>query len=104
MTGRDFFQMWITWQNGGSCGTIYDAMNESLGELLRANGISPLFLLIYLWTLPWKGVALWKAAGKKHLGWFIALLLVNSAALMEALYIFYFSKKSGKKEKQPVAS
>jgi methionyl-tRNA synthetase len=55
---------------------------------------SPLILfLILAWTLPWKGVALWKAANNRHKGWFIALLIVNTLAILEIIYIFYFSKK-----------
>jgi methionyl-tRNA synthetase len=50
--------------------------------------------LIILWTLPWKGVALWKAARKDHKGWFIALLVLNTLAILEILYIFIFSKRS----------
>jgi methionyl-tRNA synthetase len=49
--------------------------------------------LITLWTLPWKGVALWKAAKNKHTIWFIALLVLNTLAILEILYIFIFSKK-----------
>ena len=49
--------------------------------------------LALLWTLPWKGVALWKAAKNNHKKWFIALLLVNTLAILEIIYIFYFSKE-----------
>ncbi len=52
-----------------------------------------LLLLVTLWTLPWKGVALWKAAQNKQKVWFIALLVLNTLAIVEILYIFYFSKK-----------
>lgn len=48
--------------------------------------------LIVLWTLPWKGVALWKAAKNGHKTWFVALLVVNSLAILEIVYIFIFSK------------
>jgi methionyl-tRNA synthetase len=46
-----------------------------------------------LWTIPWKGVALWKSAKKGHLIWFIALFLINSLAILEIIYIFFFSDK-----------
>lgn len=49
--------------------------------------------LAILWTLPWKGVALWKAAQNNHKGWFVILFLVNTMALLEIIYIFVFSKK-----------
>ncbi len=52
-----------------------------------------LILLIVAWTLPWKGVALWRAAGNKHLWWFVALFLLNTLAILEIIYIFGFSKK-----------
>jgi hypothetical protein len=57
-----------------------------------------IFLLL-LWILPWKGVALWKAARNSHKWWFIAIFLVNTFALLEILYIFIFSKKRTPKEK-----
>lgn len=52
--------------------------------------------LAILWTLPWKGVALWKAARNKHKAWFIVLFLVNTLAILEILYIFVFSEKRRK--------
>jgi len=54
---------------------------------------TPILLLILAWVLPWKGVALWKAAKNGHKWWFIALLVVNTLAILEIIYIFYFAKK-----------
>ncbi len=64
-------------------------------NFLMMNTVFPLpfLLLVGLWTLPWKGVALWKAARNAHKWWFIVLLIVNTLAILEILYIFYFSKK-----------
>jgi len=59
-----------------------------------------LIWLILLWTLPWKGLALWKAAKNEHKWWFIALLVLNTMALLEIIYIFFFSKKKGMVEKK----
>ena len=52
-----------------------------------------IFGLLVLWSLPWKGVALWKSARAHQKIWFIVLLLVNTLAILEILYIFVFSKK-----------
>lgn len=57
-------------------------------------------LLTLIWTLPWKGVALWKASRNEQKGWFIAILLTNTFALLDALYIFYFSKKGERDKKK----
>ena len=52
-----------------------------------------LIFLIAVWVMPWKGVALWKAAKNNHSKWFIALFLINTLAILEIVYIFYFDKK-----------
>lgn len=52
-----------------------------------------LIILIALWTLPWKGVALWKAARLSHKRWFIVLLVVNTVGILEIYYIFFVARK-----------
>lgn len=54
-----------------------------------------MFLMIPLlvWSLVWKGMALWKAAREDSRGWFIALLLINTLGILDILYIYVFSKK-----------
>jgi hypothetical protein len=52
-----------------------------------------LIILLALWTIPWKGVALWKSARKSDKWWFIALLIINTLGILEILYIYIFSKK-----------
>ncbi len=54
-------------------------------------------LLVVLWTLSWKGIALWKSARQNEKWWFAALLVINTLALLEILYIFIFSKKKNLK-------
>lgn len=54
-------------------------------------------LVLALWTLPWKGYALWLSARKNEKWWFIALLVINTLAILEILYIFVFSKMGKKK-------
>ncbi len=54
-------------------------------------------VIMGLWTLPWKGIALWKAANQKEKWWFIILLITNTVAILEILYIFVFSKKKDSK-------
>lgn len=49
--------------------------------------------LVLLWTIPWKGVALWKAARNSHKAWFIILLVFNTFAILEIFYVFIFSRK-----------
>ena len=68
--------------------------NLMFGNWVGAMGASFAFLLVPLlvWSLFWKGWALWRAAKEDSMPWFIALLVVNTAGILEILYIFVFSK------------
>mgnify|MGYP001596318238 CR=1 FL=1 len=50
---------------------------------------SGLLLLIVLWTLPWKGWALWRAARSNDRVWFVALLLLQTIGILEIVYLFF---------------
>jgi len=62
-------------------------------------GFIPLITILIFWTIIWKGLALWKAARNNHLGWFIAMLIINTLGILEILYIYVFSKRSSDTEK-----
>lgn len=56
-------------------------------------------LLIYIfmiWTIPWKGYALWIASKNDSKRWFIALLLLNTCAILDIIFIFCVAKKTKK--------
>jgi len=56
-----------------------------------------LIIVMVIWSLIWKGLALWKAAKNGDLGWFVVMLVVNTIGILEILYIYVF----GKKKEQP---
>jgi len=51
-----------------------------------------IYLLAIVWTLPWKGVALWKAARNHQKVWFAAMLIIQTLGVLEILYIFFFQR------------
>lgn len=51
-----------------------------------------------LWSLPWKGMALWKAAHRRDMWWFIALLVVNTVGLLDIVYLYFISERKRKPE------
>ena len=53
-----------------------------------------LLIIILVWSLIWKAIALWKSARNTHFVWFIVFLLVHTVGILEILYIFVFSKLS----------
>jgi predicted permease len=78
-------------------------MGEYLKLVAEQLGI-PLFLFVILviWASVWKILALWKAARKKSLVWFIVLAVVNTLGILEILYIFIFSDMKHKRKEGKV--
>ena len=48
--------------------------------------------LILIWSIIWKGLALWKSAREGSKVWFVVLLIVNTVGILEILYLYVFSK------------
>ncbi len=67
-------------------------MNIGIGELF-AGTILIVFLVLIAWSLVWKGIALWKCGRNNQLAWFIILLIINTAGILEILYLLFFQKK-----------
>ncbi|MDP3994046.1 MAG: DUF5652 family protein [Candidatus Doudnabacteria bacterium] len=56
---------------------------------------SPEILIpLFIWSLAWKGFALWRAARKEQKGWFVAILLINTFGILEIIYLLTIGKKS----------
>lgn len=45
-----------------------------------------------IWSLAWKGLALWHAGRQGDNWWFIAILLINSVGILEIVYLFFVLK------------
>jgi len=50
------------------------------------------FLLLMIWSIFWKGLALWHSARNKEPLWFIALFFLNTAGILELIYLFGVAK------------
>jgi len=48
---------------------------------------------LIIWSVFWKGMALWRAARLRHLGWYIALLVINTAGIFEIIYLIATNKQ-----------
>lgn len=51
------------------------------------------FVLFIMWSLAWKGVALWKAGNKKDKIWFIILLLINTFGILDIAYYYFIGDR-----------
>jgi hypothetical protein len=58
----------------------------------------PQWLIVFvfvsiIWSIPLKGVALWKAARLSQRRWFIILLIVNTFGILEIAYLYFVARK-----------
>lgn len=60
--------------------------------LLMFAFLGPLIVLVVLWSLFWKGLALWHAARRGQYWWFVIMLVVNTAGILEIIYLFGIAK------------
>lgn len=51
-----------------------------------------LLVIVVLWSIVWKGLALWRAAGRKDKLWYVILLVVNTVGLAEIIYLLATNK------------
>lgn len=63
-------------------------------------GFLILFVILMIWSVVWKGLALWKAARQGSKPWFIVLLIVNTLGILEIIYLFIFADHSEVKRKK----
>lgn len=76
-----------------------NALYQQIANLLHipVAGLLMIIAVIAIWSLVWKGLALWKSARKNNPIWFVVMLIINTVGILEILYIFVFSEM-GKKE------
>jgi len=68
--------------------------NQKVNGLYGLTQIPPaLLFVLFLWSLFWKGIALWKAVRNDQRNWFIVMLVVNTIGILEIAYLFFFAKK-----------
>ena len=67
------------------------------GNLTLTSADLSIILILAVWELIWKGIALWKCGQNNQKGWFILLLIVNTVGIIEIVYIFFLQPKDKKK-------
>ena len=50
-------------------------------------------VILIIWTIIWKGLALWKAAKNEDKVWYILMLVLNTSGILEILYYYFISKR-----------
>jgi hypothetical protein len=65
-----------------------------LAGWLGTNSLTATLILVVamIWSLAWKGFALWRSAELRQKYWFIAILLINTLGILEIIYLFFVAK------------
>jgi len=67
-------------------------MNQLSEFLTSTEGVLTL-LFISLWTLVWKGVALYHAGKNRQKVWVVVLLLLNDLGILSMVYLRWFQRQ-----------
>jgi sorbitol-specific phosphotransferase system component IIC len=54
----------------------------------------PVIIILSVWELVWKCIAMWKAGRNNHLAWFICIAVINTVGILPIVYILLHRKKS----------
>jgi len=54
----------------------------------------PPIIVLAIWDVVWKMIALWKSARNNHLAWFISIGTINSVGILPIVYILLQRKKT----------
>ena len=71
-------------------------MNTDQGLFMEEPGLFALIMVLVLWSSIWKAFALYRAGSLRSVPWFTVLFVLNTAGILEILYLFVFSKKKQK--------
>jgi len=52
----------------------------------------PALFLLVLWSIFWKGLALWHSGRRGQPWWFVIFLVVNTVGILEIIYLFLVAK------------
>lgn len=76
-------------------------MEEAQTLLDTLAWLLPLILILGIWEMVWKIIAMWRSARNNHLAWFICIALINTAGILPIVYLL--THKSLKSESTSAA-
>jgi len=56
--------------------------------------IHVIIVILAVWELVWKFIALWRAARNNHLSWFICIAIFNTVGILPIIYLVTHRKNS----------
>jgi len=72
------------------------AINDQMLIESVASTMIVVIVILGLWTIPWKIIALWRSARNGHKVWFGFIFFLNTVGILEIIYILTAGKKKKK--------
>ena len=54
----------------------------------------PLIIILSVWEIVWKMIAMWKSARNNDLAWFIVIAIVNTMGILPIIYLLIHRNKT----------
>jgi hypothetical protein len=54
----------------------------------------PIIIILSVWEVVWKLIAMWKAGRNNHLAWYICIAIFNTVGILPIIYILMHRNKS----------
>jgi hypothetical protein len=64
-----------------------DALIALLPDFFQTLVGSIVLLALIVWSTVWKLIALYRTASRQHKGWFVVLFFLNTAGILEIIYL-----------------
>jgi len=58
------------------------------------------FVLLAIWEIVWKAIAMWHSARRGQKAWFIFILIFNTAGILPIIYLIVYRDRQVKKSKE----
>ncbi len=59
-----------------------------------------ILVLLAIWDLVWKLIAMWKAGRNNHLAWYIGIAVLNTVGILPIVYILINRNKTNRESKE----
>lgn len=69
---------------------------QNAGGIQGAPWLAPVIAVLAIWSIVWKGLALWRSAQRGQKVWFIVMLVLNTVGILEIIYLLTAGRRPAK--------
>ena len=62
-------------------------------------GLIAALIVLAVWEIVWKAIALWKCGRNNQLVWFIFIAILNTIGILPIIYLLFFQKNKNNSSK-----